>query len=253
MSSKLKMSKVVSREKKLELIEILKNRGYLKYLDQPIDFGDEDKFIKGSKKIPFAWLLNAYCLNVKKDSGVQLKRALRLLPLEDLGLKNCLEIKDTNDGKVDIFFTDRFIEYEGLDLQEKRADKYAISKSELYEVIKAIYPDYCPLEGCLAPIRAAHRNWYIVILRLACSNDGKVANKIDISMFTRIIQNVRQCKPLRKERVDCGRLVKMVKAKSDTDDEEEEEEEEGEEVEPVATKADIALQIQKLSAQLAQM
>lgn len=202
------MSKIITKIKKQTLLRILDGHKYLTNYD--IAHIDSPDFLKTSMKIPFSWLLNAYCINTKDGKDGLEKPAPENFDLRKLLVTTetlpFLEMVGNPESKnLDIRYTSHFIDGEGYDLQSKRLEvnRDKVSKSELYEIIKAIFPDYCPPHGCLAPIRAAHRDWYVVILLLACTNSTQhcpLSNK----GCANLIKRFRELKT-RKSRKICAK------------------------------------------------
>jgi hypothetical protein len=211
------MSKIITKVKKQKILGILNQHGYLTNYD--IKVLDDPDFLKASMKIPFSWLLNAYCINTTQTGKDGLKNLEKVetfdLRLVEQNNSSFLEtFCEPASGILNIRYTKEFINNQGYDLQIKRSEgnRDKVSKAELYEIIRTVFPQYCPSDGCLAPIRAAHRDWYVVILFLACTN---AVNHCPMSHngCKLLIKNFRERK-IRKSRKICEKTPKNEKKKT---------------------------------------
>jgi hypothetical protein len=220
------VSSIISKAKKQEVLRILRAKGYLQYFDDGINITPSD-FLETNKKIPFAWLLNAYCLNTDPSGqdGLSHLKENHVFTLETMaanGTEPFLEVEEMNGNQRNVLFSNTFATTTMKELQKSRIEcnRRNVSKAELYEIIKAIFPDYCPAHGCLAPIRAAHRNWYIIILLLACHNHKENYFPISSEECMFILYDFRK----KKRHVLCRRgQQKVEEVQSSTDDDYEDE------------------------------
>lgn len=182
---------IVSQERKIFMMKLLYEKNYLHCLPH-VTVSDDHPLPE--TKVPYAWLMQALCVAMTDNGGT----LARLDPDMDLNLDALWEhergplvhtrvkieckMKTTRDvpHKVenDICYTQVMVKKLG-DKQLQRKNQDVVSKPELFVLIKSLFPAYCEDNLTPAPIVAAHRNWYLIILLLACTNstDNRVKDR----------------------------------------------------------------------------
>jgi hypothetical protein len=196
---------IMTKSFKAELINLLRVRNYLSMFGKAMNSNPLP-----SNKVPYTWLMRSICTAHQKGGpglvpfpeGGQfsLVGKLAIGKNEDFLEMFMTEINCQNHSKhtgqpeqePDIQYTERFI-VDSWKLQLYRESPSSVSKAELFELIKHLFPEYCPPDMCMAPIQAAHRSWYIIILMIALTSSSSVVRMTQWDAIT-LITEYRQSK-----------------------------------------------------------
>jgi hypothetical protein len=221
-------SNIITIDTKIFMMKLLNKKNYLQFFKH-VEISEKHPLPE--TKVPYAWLAHAMCQGASdQHRTTQIKEILALsakieIPSmdcmwstpEQACLKHtCLQIlceknasRDTEHTEErDVCYTTKVIDL--LEKQKERKNPDLISKAELYQLIKKVYPLYCPDTLPLASIVAAHRNWYLLVIIIACANSGIYAKKVSANGVVQVIRDLRSKTSVRKSKGKIKELKKKV-------------------------------------------